>query len=473
MKKTVVISEDELARQAAVMDEIAARWTRTAQPYFCVQTYGCQQNEADSERLAGMAQKMGYAITDDPAKADVILVNTCAVREHAELKTLSITGQFKHLKEKKPDLLIGMCGCMVSQEHRRDEVKYKYPYVDFLFGTEHLYRFPEILGQALERRGRLFYLNEGEGNLAEGLPVRRESDFRAWVSIMYGCNNFCTYCVVPYVRGRERSRRMEDILYEVKDLAAAGYREITLLGQNVNSYGKDQNGGCDFADLLEAVCRIEGDFIVRFMTSHPKDVSYKLIDVIARNPKVARQFHLPLQSGSDRILSAMNRHYDFAHYLERVTYLRRAIPDISLSTDIIVGFPGETEQDFEDTLNALRTVRYDNIYSFLYSPRRGTPAASMENQVPEKVKKERFSRLLALQTEISRAQNRAYEGKTVSVLVEGRSKTDATRLTGRTEGNRLVHFAGDDSLIGKTAQVRVTHADTYALLGELDTEKES
>lgn len=465
MEKNRVIPQSELDRIAMISQEVL-RQNAGQTLYVYIQTFGCQQNEADSERLAGMAQEMGYLWTDDPQAADLILVNTCAVREHAELRTLSITGQFKHLKEAKPSLLIGICGCMVSQEHRRDDIKHKYPYVDFLFGTEHLYRFPEILHDALRRNGRIFCLNEGEGNIAEGLPVRRASAFRAWVSIMYGCNNFCTYCVVPYVRGRERSRRREDVLREVRDLAQQGYREITLLGQNVNSYGNDLHDGYDFADLLRDVCAVPGDFIVRFMTSHPKDVSNKLIDVIAANPKVARQFHLPLQSGSDRILKEMNRRYDMAHYLEKVAYLRNAVPEISLSTDIIVGFPGETEADFEQTLRAMRQVRYDNIYSFIYSPRRATPAAAMENQIPDKVKKERFARLLEVQTEISRSINASYVGKTVTVLVEGTSKTDDTRLTGRTQGNRLVHFAGDESLIGHETTVRVTHADTYALIGE-------
>ncbi len=463
--KQITVSEQEIARQNTVMDQVALSLAGNA-PVFYIQTFGCQQNEADSERLAGMAQRMGYTVSDDPSQADLILVNTCAIREHAELKTLSVTGQFKHLKEKKPSLLIGMCGCMVSQEHRRDDVKYKYPYVDFIFGTEHLYRFPEILAEALSRSGRHFYPNEGDGNIAEGLPVRRESTFQAWVSIMYGCNNFCTYCIVPYVRGRERSRRPEDILSEVEQLVRDGYREITLLGQNVNSYGRDADFDCDFADLLDRVCRVSGDFTVRFMTSHPKDASRKLIDTIARNPKIARQFHLPLQSGSDRILAAMNRRYTTEKYLETVDYLREKVPGIAITTDIIVGFPGETEEDFAGTLAMLRRVRYDNIYSFQYSPRRNTPAASMENQIPPSVKKERFARLLATQTEISRACNETYVGKIVSVLVEGRSKTDQSRLTGRTEGNRLVHFEGDDALIGTVTRVRVTHADTYALLGE-------
>jgi len=466
MNKTRIISQEEIREQYVYMERVRGMVEGSGQK-FCVQTFGCQQNEADSERLAGMAEKMGYAYTENPAEADVIMVNTCAIREHAELKTLSITGQFKHLKEKKPSLIIGICGCMVSQEHRQEDIKHKYPYVDFLFGTSHLYRFPEILFGAKSRKKRMFYANDEDWTLAEGLPVRRDSDFKAWVSIMYGCNNFCTYCIVPYVRGRERSRKRADILAEVRELAAAGYREITLLGQNVNSYGSDLPDQGDFADLLREVCAIDGDFTVRFMTSHPKDVSRKLIDTIADCPKIARQFHLPLQSGSSRVLKAMNRHYDRETYLAAVDYLREKIPEIALSTDIIVGFPTETEEEFAETLDMLRRVRYDSIYSFIFSPRKGTRAAEMDGQLPEEVKSERFARLLDTQNQISYEKNQEYVGKTIDVLVEGRSKTDDSRLTGHNQRNRLVHFAGSDDLIGRQAKVRILTAETYALYGEL------
>lgn len=460
------IGEQELLEQREYMSRTAGLIAGNALKAH-IRTYGCQQNEADSERIAGMAQSMGYEITDSAEEADLIVVNTCAVREHAELKALSITGQFKHLKAKKPSLLIGICGCMVSQEHRKDAIKNSYPYVDFLFGTSMLYRFPEIVYKALTKRDRAFYLDDSDGNIAEGLPVRRESSFKAWVSIMYGCNNFCTYCIVPYVRGRERSRHKEQILNEVRELASAGYREITLLGQNVNSYGKDLGVDYDFADLLRDICKLEGDFIVRFMTSHPKDASRKLIDVIADNPKIARQFHLPLQSGSDRILKKMNRHYDWESYYSLVEYMRKRIPDIAITTDIIVGFPGETEEDFEGTLDALRAVRYDNIFSFIYSPRSGTPAAVMEEQIDEAVKSARFSRMLEVQNEISHTKNENYVGQVIKVLVEGHSKTNDSLLTGRNEKNRLVHFAGGDELIGTFAYVLITDSDTYTLTGEL------
>lgn len=459
---TRIITAEQAAEQKVFSQRIRAI-IGDENKVACIQTYGCQQNEADSERLAGMCEEMGYSFTDDPSKADLILVNTCAVREHAELKALSITGQFKHLKEKKPSLIIAMCGCMVTQEHRLNDVKQKYPYVDFLFGTGMLWKFPEIMYEAMTSNRRHFYENEDDGNIAEGLPVRRESNFKGWVSIMYGCNNFCTYCVVPYVRGRERSRRREDVLKEVRELVESGCREITLLGQNVNSY----SGGCDFADLLAEICEIEGEFIVRFMTSHPKDVSHKLIDTMANNPKIARQFHLPLQSGSNRVLNAMNRRYTAESYIENVRYMREKMPDIALSTDIIVGFPTETDDEFEETLNVLREVRYDSIFSFIYSIRKGTKAADMEGQISDEVKKERFARLLDTQNQISYEKNQSYVGKVIDVLVEGRSKTDDSKLTGRGERGRLVHFVGDDSLIGRHVNVKIVKAETYALYGEL------
>lgn len=432
-----------------------------------VQTFGCQQNEADSERLCGMLCEMGYTITQSEAAADLILVNTCAVREHAELKALSITGNFKHLKAKKPHLLIGICGCMVTQEHRKNDIKQRYPYVDFLFGTSMLYRLPEIVYHTMQDKKRSFYLDDSAGNIAEGLPVYRNSSFQAWVSIMYGCNNFCTYCVVPYVRGRERSRYPEHILSEVRDLIAKGYKEITLLGQNVNSYGKDLDLSYDFSDLLDDIDKIDGDFQIRFMTSHPKDASQKLFDTMARSRHIAHHFHLPLQSGSDRILATMNRRYTQAQFLEKVDHLRRAIPDIGITTDIIVGFPGETEEDFEQTLAVLERVRFDNIYSFQYSKRNGTPAATMEGQVPAEVTNRRFMKMLAMQNQISKEKSEAYLHEEVAVLVEGVSKSNSDKLTGRTAQNRLVHFVGSADLIGSFQTVRVDFVDAYSMLGTL------
>lgn len=463
------ISEQEIEIQHGYAEQIRLLHG-DKELYAHIKTYGCQQNEADSEILAGYAVQMGYIITDDAEKADLILVNTCAVREHAELKALSITGQLKHLKDNKPDMLIGICGCMVSQETRKDKIKNSYPYVDFLFGTSMLYRFPEILHKAICENKRQFFLDSSDGNIAEGLPVDRKSGFKAWVSIMYGCNNFCTYCIVPYVRGRERSRRREDIIREVRELAENGYKEITLLGQNVNSYGKDLYDGYDFADLLSDICKVDGDYIVRFMTSHPKDASKKLIDVMAGNDKIAKQFHLPLQSGSDRVLSAMNRHYTRKAYLSLVEYMREKMPDIGITTDIIVAFPGETDEEFEETVDMLQRVRYDNIFSFIFSPRNGTPAAKMENSITDEQKNARFSKLLQVQSGISKEKNEAFVGKTVRVLVEGRSKTDENMLTGRNERGRLVHFAGDDSLIGKFINVEITEAHVYDLIAKITEE---
>ena len=433
----------------------------------CVVTYGCQQNEADSEKIAGMLHESGYDIVKEPALADVIIVNTCAVREHAEERALSITGGYKHLKIARPHLKIGICGCMVSKSDMSDKIKKSYPYIDFVFGTEKLSHLPEILYRSYEKKKRIFVPNDGETQIAEGLPVIRESTFRAWVSIMYGCNNFCTYCIVPYVRGRERSRRPEMIIEEVRGLVESGCKEITLLGQNVNSYGKEFGGECNFATLLSRLCEIDGDFTLRFMTSHPKDASFELIDIMAKNDKIAKHFHLPVQSGSDRLLKEMNRHYNKETYLSLVDYMREKMPDIAITTDIIVGFPGETEEDFEDTLELMRRVKYDMIFSFIYSPRTGTPAAKME-QLPEKVKTDRMNRLLALQNELLAQKNEAYVGKTLRVLVEGKSKTNEAKMSARTEGNRIVLFDGDESLTGKFINLKITKSAPFALIGEIE-----
>ena len=433
-------------------------------PRCFVLTFGCQQNEADSEKLAGMAQDMGYELCSDPADADLIAVNTCAIREHAEQKALSIVGQYKHLKAKKPSLIIAVCGCMVAQGHRREDIKHKYPYVDLTFGTASLHRFPELLWQKIARSRRIFCPEETEYVVAEGMPITRSSDYRAWVSIMYGCNNFCSYCIVPYVRGRERSRDKEEIIAEVRELVAKGYKDITLLGQNVNSYAKGKD--YDFADLLSELDKIEGDFILRFMTSHPKDASYKLIDVMASSTHVAHQFHLPLQSGSDAVLKAMNRHYDKARYLDIVRYIREKMPDAALSSDIIVGFPGETDADFEDTMEILDTVRFDMLFSFIYSPRKGTPAAEKE-QIDPKIKGERFDRLLALQHDIALEKNQPMVGKVVRVLCDGPSKNNPAVYSGREEGNKIVFFAASPEDTGKFVNVKINRADAFALWGEI------
>ena len=434
--------------------------------YAYVQTFGCQQNEADSELLAGLAADMGYEPSCDPDKADLILVNTCAVREHAEKKALSSIGQLKHLKRLKPELMIGVCGCMVSQISRADQLKNSYPYVDFTFGTSSLYRLPDLVWQRLSGGPRRFVLPDDEPPVAEGIPVRRESAYRAWVSIMYGCNNFCSYCIVPYVRGRERSRRPENIVDEVRALVSDGVKDITLLGQNVNSYGKGCSFDCDFSDLIMRLAEIDGDYKLHFMTSHPKDASRKLIDAMAQNPHMAHQLHLPVQSGSDRVLSVMNRHYGTKQYLETVNYAREKIPDLVLTSDIIVGFPGETDDEFEMTLDLMRRVRYDMVYSFIYSPRGGTPAAKMENQIPDDVKGKRMDALLELQTEISGEINRTYVGKTLRVLCDGKSKTDPDVTSARTEGGKIVLFDGGD-ITGEYINVIITNSRPFALVGEI------
>lgn len=433
-------------------------------PMAHIMTFGCQQNTADSERLAGLATAMGYTVTDSPDGADLVLVNTCAVREHAEKKALSIIGQLKHKKAENPEMIIGIGGCMVSQQHRADALKRSYPYVDFSFCTTELYRVPELVLSRLSGRKRHFPADVNEAlastDFSEDVPVLRASKSHAWVSIMYGCNNFCSYCIVPYVRGRERSRLPEAIIKEVTELVNDGCLDITLLGQNVNSYGHDLDCGINFAQLLDSLAKIPGDFRLRFMTSHPKDATAELIDVIAKNPKIARHFHLPMQSGSDEILRRMNRRYNTEKYSKTVRYMREKMPDIVLTSDIIVGFPGETEEDFEGTLEMLKKVRFDMIYAFIYSPRSGTPAAKAENQVPEEVKKARFARLVELQNSISEEKNSTELGKTLRVL----SDDGENVTTGRTDGNKLVRFSSPVDG-GKFCCVKITDTDTFGLSG--------
>ena len=460
------ISAEDLQCQTEFCERIQRDFCSKGGKKVFIQTFGCQQNEADSEKLLAMAEKAGFVECSRSEEADLILINTCAVREHAELKALSITGQFKHLKEKKPDLLIGICGCMVSQEFRKEDIKHRYPYVSFLLGTNMLWKFPQVLWETIVTHRRQIHLETENACLAEGLESSRRSTYKAWVSIMYGCNNFCTYCIVPYVRGRERSRKKEDVLSEVQSLADAGYREITLLGQNVNSYNPE-NGKYHFSDLLLDIGTIKGDFIVRFMTSHPKDASQDLIDIMAQNEKIAKHFHLPIQSGSNRILQEMNRRYTREHYFELVDYMRKKMPDISITTDIIVGFPGEREEDFADTLDVLQRVRFDNIFSFVYSKRPGTPAAKMKNQIDEKLKSERLGRLLEVQRDITLEESRKLVGRTVRVLVEGRSKGNHNMFSGRTETNKWIHFPADDALIGTFQRVKVTASEVYMIYGEL------
>ena len=463
--KTTVISEEALAQQLAFCDKIEAYWKSQAiTPTAYVETYGCQQNEADSQRIRGILQSAGYAITDGPEGADVVVMNTCASREHAEQRVFGNLGALTHTKRRHPAQKIFLCGCMAGQSVVTDRLKKSYPHVDGVFSTHHLWQFPEILYRVLNQKKRLFYIEDEAGSIAEGLPILRDNQLKAWVSIMYGCNNFCTYCIVPYVRGRERSRKIEDILAECRELIENGCKEITLLGQNVNSYGKDLDEGNDFADLLDAICQIPGEFLVRFMTSHPRDAGHKLFDTMARNPKVAKQLHLPFQSGSSRVLKAMNRHYDREKYLEAVNYAKSVMPDLVLTSDVIVGFPGESEAEFEQTISLIEQVRYDALFTFIFSPRPGTPAADMEDPTPKDEKNRRFDKLCAVQNAISEQIHAGYVGKTFRCLVDG---MDKDMLTARTEGGRLVRFAGDESLIGTYQELTITGSNTWSLTGTL------
>ena len=463
--KTTVISQEALENQFAFCDKIAALWAaQGVTPKAYVETYGCQQNEADSEKLRGYLTQSGYAICQEAEGADVVVMNTCSIREHAEQRVFGNLGALTHTKRRHPTQKIFLCGCMAGEEKVSARVKESYPYVDGVFSTHHLWQFPEILYNVLTKKKRQFYVADEAGSIAEGIPQVRDSKLKAWVSIMYGCNNFCTYCIVPYVRGRERSRRPEAILEECRQLAERGCKEITLLGQNVNSYGKDLDCGMDFADLLAQIAQLPGDFLIRFMTSHPRDASTKLFDTMAKYPKIAKQLHLPFQSGSSRVLKAMNRHYDRETYLSKVRYAKSVMPELVLTSDVIVGFPGETEEEFEETISLIEEVRYDSLFTFIFSPRTGTPAAKMEDPTPKEEKNRRFDKLCARQNAISEDIHKSYVGKALRCLVDGRDKDN---LTARTEGGRLVRFQGPETLIGSYQNLRITGATTWSLTGEL------
>ncbi len=464
-ERSIHISPDEINEQRQIMAQIKNSIKGQAM-FALVETYGCQQNVNDSQRIEGMLIEMGYTLTDDREKADVIIFNTCAIRENAHARVFGNLGALKHLKEKKPSLIIGICGCMAQQEHIAKRIKAKYRHVGLIFGTHALWKFPSLLLNALEQNERVIDIS-GNENIAEGLPVNYDGGARAFVSVMYGCNNFCSYCIVPYVRGRERSRLEEDILEEISSLAKTGVKEVMLLGQNVNSYGKDRGEKDAFALLLKKVCQIDGIERIRFMSSHPRDISEKLLQTMAEEEKICNQLHLPLQSGSSKVLSDMNRHYDRERYLSIVKKAKELMPDICLTTDIIVGFPTETEEDFEDTLSILREVEYDSLFSFIYSPRVGTKAAEWENASTEEEIDARFKRLLELQNTISYKKNLRHEGKIEKVLVSGKSKTDSEMLSGRNYANKIVNFRGDESLTGKIIDVKITKAQTWILYGEL------
>ena len=434
--------------------------------YFII-THGCQMNVHDSETIAGILESMGFIPSSEEKTADLIIINTCSVRETAENKVFTKIGELKKLKRENPDLVIGVGGCIPQQEKVAKQLMIRFPHIDFVFGTHNLPELPKILERVFSRHERVLEVWQTEGQIVEGVPVKREPGVRAWVTIMYGCNNFCTYCIVPYVRGRERSRKKEDILEEIRQLVQEGYREVTLLGQNVNSYGKDIAGKPMFADLLAAINEIEGLWRIRFTTSHPRDLTDDVIEVMASADKVCEHLHLPVQAGSNRILKAMHRGYTREYYLNLVEKIRSRIPSVSFTTDLIVGFPGETEEDFQKTLDLVSKVKYDSAFTFVYNKRTGTPAAEMAAQVPEEVKSRRIQELIELQNQISLELNKKEEGKTVEVLVEGKSKTDEAKLAGRTRTNKLVVFQGGDELIGKLSKVKITAGKLFHLEGEL------
>jgi len=437
------------------------------QKAYYIQTFGCQMNERDTEVLAGMLKKMGYQKSDDLEKADIILFNTCCVREKAENKVLSYLGELKDLKSKNPNLIIGVCGCMVQQEGMSNVIRRSAPHVELLFGTHNIHELPDLIENILASRNPQVSIWNSEGEIKENLPSEREFPFKSLVNITYGCNNFCTYCIVPYVRGRERSRYPQHIIKEITNMAADGVIEVMLLGQNVNSYGKDFADQTDFADLLKIINDIEGLKRIRYMTSHPRDFTDKLIRTIAECTKVCQHFHLPVQAGSNKILKKMNRGYTRENYIELIKKIRNKHPNAVITTDIIVGFPGETEEDFLETLNLVETIRFDGAFSFIYSTRTGTPAAKYKEQVPLEIKKERIQRINKKINLISHQINEEYLNKTVDVLVEGISKTNAHMLFGRTNGNKTVIFPGNVSYVSKIVSVIITEPQTWILKGNM------
>lgn len=463
MPQTRMITPQELAAQQPYKEQVRKHYAeRGCAPLACVRTYGCQQNVADSERIRGMLAEMGFGFTDSPEEADVILFNTCAVREHAQDRVFGNVGALKSLKRRKPSLIIGLCGCMVQQETVVQRLREHFPFVNLVFGTHVLHRLPELLSQALHKR--VYETPSCDGVIAEDLPIHRDGEIKAWLPIMYGCNNFCTYCIVPYVRGRERSRRPEKVLEDAKQLAAQGYREITLLGQNVNSYGRDADFDMDFPTLLERVNEIDGDFLIRFMTSHPKDATPRLFETIARCQKVSRHFHLPFQSGSNRILKAMNRGYTREHYMSLIQEARRIVPDIVFTSDVIVGFPGETREDFEQTMSLIEEVGFDSLFTFIYSPRHGTPAASMPDPISAEEKSAWFMEMTALQEKISAERLKKMIGTRQRVMIE---QDLGGFWEARLADNRIVRVQGQNFTPGQQVTAEITDAGHFYLTGEV------
>lgn len=438
---------------------------RGEKPLAYVRTYGCQQNVADSEKIKGMLSESGFDFVDAPDEADFILFNTCAVREHAEDRVFGNVGALKNIKRKHPQILIALCGCMMEQEHIANRIYKSFPFVGLVFGTHSLHRFPELMYSSLVNGKRIFERGVDDNAVHEGIPVRRDGSFKGWLPIMYGCNNFCTYCIVPYVRGRERSREKDIIINEARDMIKSGYKEITLLGQNVNSYGKNLENGVNFSALLREIDSVDGDYWIRFMTSHPRDCSKELIDTIANGRHISKHLHLPFQSGSDRVLKAMNRHYDRKKYLEIVNYAKEKIDGVSLTSDIIVGFPGETYENFKQTLSLVREVEFTSLFTFIFSPRVGTPAEKMDDPIPYSEKSKWFKELLDVQEEIAAKRCSSMVGSIEKVLVEEKTGKN-NELSGRTSSNIIVEFEGTDDMIGTFKNVKITKARNWILKGE-------
>lgn len=457
------MSTEIIEKQKEYMEKVKKINENKNKMYYIL-TMGCQLNENDSEKLIGIMEEMGYTKSDDIKNADLYVINTCCVRENAEEKLFGKLGELKKIKENK-NIVIAIGGCMMQEEHITEKIKKSYPFVDVVFGTHTLHKFPEDLYTAITKNKKVKDVIDIDGEIYEGLPVKRSSNRQASVIIMYGCNNFCSYCIVPYVRGRERSRKPEDILNEIKELAKEGYREITLLGQNVNSYKGGEN--YNFANLLEDVDKIEGIEVIRFVSPHPKDFTDDVIDVISKSKKISRLIHVPLQSGSTKVLKEMNRKYTKEQYLDLIKRIRNKIPDVVFSTDIIVGFPGETEEDFEDTIDVVKQVNFEQIFMFIYSRRVGTRADKMENQIPEEIKHKRFDRLKQVFEESVEENNKKYVGTTQRILVEGYSKNNQDMLTGRTDTNKVVIFEGPEKLIGKIINIKIISEHKWYLKGEV------
>ncbi len=467
-KKQIIVPPEELKIQLEYTEAVRKKLQQSfdgKKPLAYVRTYGCQGNVSDSERIRGMLCAMGFEMTDDDANADLILFNTCAIREHAEDRVFGNVGALKHNKRRNRDLIIALCGCMMQQSHIAEKIKKSFPYVDLVFGTHVIHKLPEYIFSILNDRNRIFSIPDEDGVIAEGLPTYRDRGVKAWLPIMYGCNNFCSYCIVPYVRGRERSREPDVIIEEFKELVKQGYKDITLLGQNVNSYGKGLSTPINFSQLLRQINDIEGEFIIRFMTSHPKDCTFELLETMAQCDKVAKHIHLPFQSGNDRVLSAMNRSYTREKYLSLIDYAFKLMPDLSVTSDVIVGFPNESEEEFNDTISLIERVRFTSLFTFIFSPRKGTPAYDMEDKYTMREKTARFKRLTDTQERIAGERNAELYGKTLRVLAE--EIDDKGNVSGRTQGNVIIIFPADESIVGQFCNVRITECKTWILKGEL------